>query len=331
MKLKLIAVAAFIGSQTIALAQWSGGNPENLSGSANLTGNLNIGSGFVPFPSRKLNVFRNYVGVPNNTTPFSSYTTGLKITHRYAPTSGSSFTNHSWEIAADKGNLFFHYTNTNKSWLTLSNDGKLGIGTTTPPAARLDISMPHEEEVIIRSEVANTYSGFSFRHNDGTENWRIRSYSNYGGGYGNTLGIISKSSGNFWVAAEKTLIGDAFDFSNCTDCGDYNLFVKKGVRAEKVRVDVAAGVWADYVFDATYELKPLDELEQFIEENHHLPDVPSAENIEANGLDLAKTDALLLQKIEELTLYLIQQEKEKAQLVKELEQLKVDFKSTLNK
>ena len=72
------------------------------------------------------------------------------------------------------------------------------------------------------------------------------------------------------------------------------------------------------MFDQDYALKSLGEVKSFIQENNHLPDVPSEKEVTESGIDLAKMDAILLQKIEELTLYTIKQQSEiealKAQL-----------------
>jgi hypothetical protein len=64
--------------------------------------------------------------------------------------------------------------------------------------------------------------------------------------------------------------------------------------------------WADYVFDKNYPLMPLNELQQFINQNNHLPNVPSAEEMTTNGLNLAENSKMLMEKVEELTLYLLQ-------------------------
>jgi hypothetical protein len=91
----------------------------------------------------------------------------------------------------------------------------------------------------------------------------------------------------------------------------YKLAVSGGILTEKVRVATSGtAFWADYVFDKSFKLKSLKEVENFIKENKHLPDVPSTTDVTKNGIDLAETQALLLQKIEELTLYVIQQQKE---------------------
>lgn len=89
------------------------------------------------------------------------------------------------------------------------------------------------------------------------------------------------------------------------------------VRSEEVKVEVID--WPDYVFAQTYELRDLDEVETFINENHHLPEIPSEAEVKENGIELGEMNARLLQKIEELTLYLIEQNKKIESLEKRIE------------
>nr|WP_315034570.1 hypothetical protein [uncultured Chryseobacterium sp.] len=90
----------------------------------------------------------------------------------------------------------------------------------------------------------------------------------------------------------------------------YKLFVKDGIRTEKVKVDIAASNgWADYVFEKDYKLMPLNDLAQFINKNGHLPEVPTTEEAIKNGVELKEMNILLLKKIEELTLYTLEQQK----------------------
>jgi hypothetical protein len=70
------------------------------------------------------------------------------------------------------------------------------------------------------------------------------------------------------------------------------------------------GEWADYVFDEKYSLRSLYELQHFISSNRHLPGVPSAKEIMDKGINIAEMDKKLLEKIEELTLYILQQQKQ---------------------
>ncbi|PWK22652.1 hypothetical protein LV89_03364 [Arcicella aurantiaca] len=103
----------------------------------------------------------------------------------------------------------------------------------------------------------------------------------------------------------------------------YSLYVSKGILTEKMRVAVGgSSFWADYVFDKKYQLPTLSKVEKFINENKHLPDVPSAEEVSKNGIDFVEMQATLLRKIEELTLYTIKQEKELKKLKREINYLK---------
>ncbi|BDS13116.1 hypothetical protein [Aureispira anguillae] len=103
----------------------------------------------------------------------------------------------------------------------------------------------------------------------------------------------------------------------------YKLFVDDGILCEQVKVALRSTAdWADFVFDIDYKLKPLKEVKAFIDENKHLPDVPSASDVVKNGINMAEMDATLLQKIEELTLYTIKQQELIEQMQKELELLK---------
>jgi len=92
-----------------------------------------------------------------------------------------------------------------------------------------------------------------------------------------------------------------------TTSSDSKLYVAGGVRSTKVKVD--AGPWPDYVFHANYRLRPLSEVEEYIKQHGHLPEVVSEEEVKKDGLDLGDNQATLLKKIEELTLYVIDQNK----------------------
>src|SRR5690606_6654045 len=87
----------------------------------------------------------------------------------------------------------------------------------------------------------------------------------------------------------------------------YSLFVYGGILTEEVRV-ILEEDWADYVFDEDYNLPTLQALEQFIKENKHLPNIPSAKEIKEKGIELGQMAKLQQEKIEELTLYIIEQD-----------------------
>jgi hypothetical protein len=104
-----------------------------------------------------------------------------------------------------------------------------------------------------------------------------------------------------------------------TTPGSYKLAVEGTIGARRIKVTQAA--WADYVFDSSYQLTPLHLVEKYIRENKHLPDVPSAAEVKKDGVDLGDNQAVLLKKIEELTLYIIEQQKELKSLAQKVERL----------
>lgn len=141
-------------------------------------------------------------------------------------------------------------------------------------------------------------------------------------------GIEYRSSGtqtglNFWKPYASNNYGNYFLFladngkvsigldptDPNTFNGEYKLYVGTGIMTEKVKIALSTSdEWADYVFQEDYDLMPLDKVEDYISHNGHLPNVPSAQEVVDTGIDVAKMNALLLEKIEELTLYILQQE-----------------------
>lgn len=101
---------------------------------------------------------------------------------------------------------------------------------------------------------------------------------------------------------------------------DFKLSVNGGIRANMIKVYQYP--WPDFVFSNGYRLMPLEEVEKFIKSNNQLPEMVSAKEVEANGLNIGETEAKLMQKVEELTLYLIQQNKKIISLESDLQSLK---------
>lgn len=101
---------------------------------------------------------------------------------------------------------------------------------------------------------------------------------------------------------------------------DQKLTVKGKIHTQEVLVDLNGAVAPDYVFEkyyqgqsalnSDYQMLDLKSLEAFLKQNHHLPEIPSAQKLKEDGLELKKMNLLLLQKIEELTLYTIEQQKQ---------------------
>jgi hypothetical protein len=113
---------------------------------------------------------------------------------------------------------------------------------------------------------------------------------------------------NFYTANQKRLaILHSGNIGIGTETPREKLEVAGVIRATEVKVMSAT---ADFVFDPDYDLRPLQEVETFIKQNKHRPDIPSAAQMEQDGIGLAEMNKLLLQKVEELTLYIIELKKE---------------------
>ena len=147
--------------------------------------------------------------------------------------------------------------------------------------------------------------------------------------------IIDNGSANKWVLhnpndSRKFLViapgngsswnwGAAFNFFNdgslcigtAVKQSGYKLAVNGIIRAKEIRVNTG---WSDFVFEEDYSLPTLSEVESHIKANKHLPGIPSAAEVEAEGVELGVISSKLLQKVEELTLYVIAQEKRIAAL-----------------
>nr|WP_068890590.1 hypothetical protein [Pedobacter panaciterrae] len=129
-------------------------------------------------------------------------------------------------------------------------------------------------------------------------------------GKGSFLNSITiENSGNVGIGTEDTK--------------GYKLAVNGKIRAQEIKVETAN--WPDYVFSKNYQLPSLQETEQHIKDKGHLPGIPSAEKVKTNGIDLGEMNAKLLQKIEELTLYLIDLKKDNDQeKIRNQEQKKIN-------
>ncbi|MEL1245099.1 hypothetical protein AAEO56_12545 [Flavobacterium sp. DGU11] len=129
--------------------------------------------------------------------------------------------------------------------------------------------------------------------------------------------------------------GDFPALTGLENADKYRLFVRGGILAEEVRIRLHEDwIWPDYVFAKDYNLLSLKDTEKYILENGHLPNMPSAEKVKAEGVELGNMVTLQQEKIEELTLHLIEQEKQieelKAQNAR-LEELEAKVELLLNK
>lgn len=215
------------------------------------------------------------------------------------------------------------------------NGGNVGIGTVSPQTLfNVNVGAGGSNGVAgIRVGGLDNYSSIEFGI-DGDYDGMIRSYGNnlnYYAGHWKIKGTIasenhshnwftSKVGSSDWSTVKMTLNQDG-NLGIGTISPDEKLTVKGKIHTQEVRVDMQGALVPDYVFAKDYRLKTLPEVEAYIKKNNHLPEVPSANEIEKNGFLLAEMNMRLLKKVEELTLYLIEQNKVILEQNKRLEKL----------
>ncbi|SDW58009.1 hypothetical protein SAMN05444410_1047 [Hydrobacter penzbergensis] len=204
---------------------------------------------------------------------------------------------------------FYNYT-TNNSQMYFKSDGKIGVGTTSP-SYTIDINGTVNTTVSSGSNLFLTKSsGASIAFFDGVNyNALIEA-----GLAGHRLEFWT-NDGNSLV--ERMRINQSGNVGIGTTNPSEKLSVNGNIRTQKLIVTQTG--WSDYVFDKDYKLRSLRSLETFIKENKHLPEIPAANEVETKGINVGDNQALLLKKIEELTLYVIEQNKKIEQLERKIE------------
>src|SRR5690606_12405033 len=125
--------------------------------------------------------------------------------------------------------------------------------------------------------------------------------------YIDNISIVKVGGAGNWTLNNQDLYYNNGNVGIGTTTPDEKLSVNGNIHTKEVRVDLTG--WSDFIFDNDYKLPTLEEVEKHIKEKGHLQNIPSAEEVEEKGILLGDMNAKLLQKIEELTLYTIDQEK----------------------
>lgn len=219
------------------------------------------------------------------------------------PTSASGKDTHLYGIAL--------FTNS-RTRMVIDNKGKVVIGNNVhwdTPGDRLDIK---NGNILVRGNNEN-YSSLRMTNNSGGELRTLYKTTSgvhrigYSDGRNNWLAYSNYNDKSFYVPNGNLFVGNIPEGDvNETFRQKYDLFVKNGILAEDLVIG-AKQYWADYVFSEEYKLTPLSEVAQFIKKNNHLPNIPSKEIISNEGYSMHDMNVKFLEKIEELTLYIIQQ------------------------
>ncbi len=184
---------------------------------------------------------------------------------------------------------------------TFPASGNVGIGTTNP-LSLLTLNDATRAEILLQTNGSNI-AAFSVNSNS----------SIWNGAYGIGLNLIATSADVNLLTGTPAV--STFIVKNSGNVGigtinpDAKLAVNGTIHAKEIKVDLNVP-GADYVFEKNYPLKPLLTVNKYIAINHHLPDMLSAKSMETNGIDVSTMNMKLLQKVEELTLYLIEQNKQ---------------------
>jgi hypothetical protein len=296
----------------------------NTSGNSYLTGgNFGIGT---TTPTHKLSV------VGDISTSYASNEGGaLFIENPLKTGNNAAFRWGLYNMTGSYGNSlqFWNYSKDNTMYgarFTLTDNGNVGIGTNTPEG-KLDVT----GSLLLRSDLNN----LSQRPALSTQKigGEIRAYS--ANGYGSDDGLLRLSAGAGTNSSIMSYI-DISSFSTVPDMRQNIVFGTTGteqmridnvgnvgigttspkeklsvngkIRAHEIKVE--ASNWPDYVFDESYKVEKLSEIEDYIKTNKHLPGFPSAHEAEANGVELGDMVKQLLKTQEELTMQLIRQNKQ---------------------
>ena len=228
--------------------------------------------------------------------------------------------------------------------LFISNSGNTSIGT-EKAGARLHVDGTwHGSKGLLLSQL-NQNRGVSYMTNfswSGQDN-SVSRKGDFGIIYSDDLSGKTNTNAGFIIAPNrsgKDFKGFRMDAKGNVGIGtnllsnkynglnDYfKLSVNGSIRAKEIVVETG---WADFVFEDDYNLMSLEKVEDFIEENNHLPGLPSAKTISENGLEVGAVQTIQMQKIEELTLYAIEQQKLIQTLLTELKSIKSDVATLKN-
>jgi len=210
--------------------------------------------------------------------------------------------------------------NSQTNSLYIQQSGNIGMGTSSP-SSLLEVAKSTIGPLIVIHNLGGLGgAGFSMIDDLNNGSWKFKSAA--AGGFK----IRDHASSMDVFVIEKNAMANAIyvqaggNIGIGTSTPGSKLAVNGKIDCKEVEIYITG--WSDFVFDEGYQLKPLNDLENYIKENKHLPGVPTEKEAIENGISVGKMNAVLLEKIEELTLYVIDLKKENDKMKKEINDLK---------
>ncbi len=316
---KILTIAYGLSISIGVAAQWLGTNPVYFN-----SGNVGIGTSSpgVWFGSKTLEFSDSRPVLKLSSTSPTGLSTIVFTNSTVDPSThfGEFHLNYQFnQVSNDKSNLSFgsYPGSGNNGVFTLQADGNVGVGTASP-RGQFDVAGTADIYLVNSPITGTTQSAFLpghiyFSPYSGTDWTYLQARRSDNSGSTNLRFRTLNAS----AITEAMSILSNGDVGIGTTSPDATLAVKGQIHAQEVKVDLNGAVAPDYVFNKDYQLTSLDSIKNYIDQNKHLPEVPSAKEMEKNGVQLGEMNMLLLKKIEELTLHLIAQQKQ----IDELKQL----------
>lgn len=335
--MKTLKLLTFILFSKVSISQEWGGSTTSTTGTIYRSGRVGIGtvtspttqlhlqtSALIPLGLERTGTHANMFTIAFSNTPITGLTfgTGSTIFQSNNPLGVSDM-------------VFINGTLSTSPRFVLKSNGNFGFGTDNPnlpfhihnKSFKLSGSGSYGHMVFSKTETSNDWGIEYNTANVGKEGLNFWKPFGSGGGYSNynlflgnnnKVGIGTNEPTATLTINGNCLIGDVNTQLN----GSYKLYVQTGILTEKLKISVRNSVnWADYVFDPSYKMLTINELESYVKMNRHLPNVPSAKQVEEDGVDVIDMTNRLLEKVEELTLYIIEQNKKIEELEKKVKSI----------